>query len=171
MNFESVAKTIGGAVSRALHLTIDTTNRISIEVRNFEDAIEAAADGFEKKYIDLYEMARKFKYTVDILQRNNYPIVVEKLKEAIQWLEEHSEDVVDKKFYGAYMYAWSCDIYKNKIKNARNEAGLTQKEFSEMFEIPLDTVKHWDSGRRNPPEWAEKLIIEKLGTLKKTTSQ
>ena len=69
------------------------------------------------------------------------------------------------------MYAWSCDIYKNKIKNARNEAGLTQKEFSEMFEIPLDTVKHWDSGRRNPPEWAEKLIIEKLGTLKKTTSQ
>lgn len=54
-----------------------------------------------------------------------------------------------------------------EIKDYRKSAGLTQKEFSELFGIPIDTVKHWDSGRRNPPEWAEKLIIEKLETMKK----
>lgn len=50
----------------------------------------------------------------------------------------------------------------NLIKERRKSAGLTQEEFSKFFEIPLDTVKNWDSGRRKPPGWAEKLIIEKL---------
>lgn len=48
----------------------------------------------------------------------------------------------------------------------RISAGLTQEEFSKLFEIPIDTVKGWDSGRRKPPEWAEKLIIEKLKRMK-----
>lgn len=53
------------------------------------------------------------------------------------------------------------------IKEARIEAGFTQKKFSETFEIPLDTVKNWETGRRKPPEWAEKLIIEKLNNMEK----
>lgn len=48
------------------------------------------------------------------------------------------------------------------IKEHRQAAGLTQKQFAEYFKIPLDVVKSWDSGRRRPPEWAEILIIEKL---------
>lgn len=54
-----------------------------------------------------------------------------------------------------------------KIKEARKSAGYTQKEFSKLFEIPIDTVKGWECGRSCPPKWAEKLIIEKLDTLKK----
>lgn len=49
-----------------------------------------------------------------------------------------------------------------KIKEVRTDAGLTQKQFSELLEIPIDVVKSWDSGRRSPPEWVEKLIIEKI---------
>ena len=52
------------------------------------------------------------------------------------------------------------------IKEYRQAVGLTQKQFSELFEIPIDVVKSWDSGRRKPPEWAEKLIIEKLNAIK-----
>lgn len=51
------------------------------------------------------------------------------------------------------------------IKEYRKKAGLTQEKFSEIFEIPLDTVKKWDSGARSPVLWAEKLIIEKLNTM------
>lgn len=55
-----------------------------------------------------------------------------------------------------------------KIKEYRKAAGLTQKQFCELFKIPIDVVKSWDSGRRNPPEWTEKLIIEKLeGNMEK----
>lgn len=52
------------------------------------------------------------------------------------------------------------------IKKHRESAGLTQKQFSEMFDIPIDTVKGWDSGRRKPPEWAEKLIVKELERMK-----
>lgn len=57
------------------------------------------------------------------------------------------------------------------IKKARIDAGLTQKHFSELFEIPIDVVKSWDSGRRNPPEWAEKLIIEKIERMTRGMSK
>lgn len=57
---------------------------------------------------------------------------------------------------------------QSEIKEKRQQAGLTQKEFSDLFEIPLDTVKNWDSGRRKPQEWAKKLIIEKLDKIIKS---
>ena len=50
----------------------------------------------------------------------------------------------------------------NKIKQARKAAGLTQLAMSERMRIPIDTIKAWDSGRAAPPEWAERLIVEKL---------
>lgn len=48
------------------------------------------------------------------------------------------------------------------IKTYRKKSGLTQKQFSELFGIPIDVVKSWDSGRRNPPAWAENMIIKEL---------
>ena len=50
------------------------------------------------------------------------------------------------------------------IKEYRKAAGLTQKEFSGLFNppIPIDTIKKWDSGKMQPPDWVEGLILEKL---------
>lgn len=53
------------------------------------------------------------------------------------------------------------------IKDYRKKIGLAQQQFADLFGISIDTVKAWDSGRRKPPEWAEKLIIEKLEKLRK----
>lgn len=52
-----------------------------------------------------------------------------------------------------------------KIKEARKAAGLTQGELAELLEVPLDTIKSWDCGRRYPPKWVENLILEKLGKI------
>lgn len=48
------------------------------------------------------------------------------------------------------------------IKESRKAAGLTQKQMSEAFEIPLRTIEAWEAGDRTPPPYVEKLIIEKL---------
>ena len=48
-----------------------------------------------------------------------------------------------------------------RIKEARQAAGLTQKGMSELLFIPLRTIENWESGKRNPPLWAENLIVEK----------
>ena len=50
----------------------------------------------------------------------------------------------------------------NKIKEARKAAGLTQREMSELLGIPMRTIQDWENDRRTPPDWAEKLILEKL---------
>ena len=54
----------------------------------------------------------------------------------------------------------------NKLKQARLNAGLTQKAMSDMFEIPLRTILNWELGERKAPPYVEKLIIDKLKTLK-----
>lgn len=50
------------------------------------------------------------------------------------------------------------------IKDYRKKLGLTQKQFSELFNppIPINTIKKWDSGKMSPPDWVEGIIIEKL---------
>ena len=55
----------------------------------------------------------------------------------------------------------------SKIKEARLEAGLTQQSLAESLEIPKRTIEEWESGRRNPPAYVEKLIIEKLESMGK----
>ncbi len=53
------------------------------------------------------------------------------------------------------------------IKEAREQAGLSRAEMSRLFEIPIRTLEEWDAGRRTPPPYVEKLIIEKLQTISK----
>lgn len=56
---------------------------------------------------------------------------------------------------------------KNSIKEHRQAAGLTQEQFSALFNppIPIDTIKKWDRGKMKPTDWAEGLIIEKLKAM------
>lgn len=54
----------------------------------------------------------------------------------------------------------------NRIKAARDAAGLTQAEVFEALRIPMRTLQDWENNRRTPPEWAERLIIEKLEQIK-----
>jgi predicted nucleotidyltransferase len=48
------------------------------------------------------------------------------------------------------------------IKEARAEYGLTQKELSEITDIPLRTIENWESGKRTPSPWVEKMIYSYL---------
>ena len=49
-----------------------------------------------------------------------------------------------------------------KIKETRAVYNITQKELSEITEIPLRTIENWESGKRKPSPWVEKLVIEHL---------
>lgn len=53
------------------------------------------------------------------------------------------------------------------IKEAREEAGLTQKQVHDLLEIPVRTLQNWESGLRVCPIYVEKLIVEKLLSFKK----
>ena len=44
------------------------------------------------------------------------------------------------------------------IKELRESAGMTQKEFGEYLNIPVRTIQDWERGRRNPPGYVKELI-------------
>ena len=53
------------------------------------------------------------------------------------------------------------------ILEARQEAGLTQKEVFELIGVPVRTLQNWEAGIRICPQYVENLIVEKLLSLKK----
>ncbi len=53
------------------------------------------------------------------------------------------------------------------IKEARAAYGLTQKELSEMTEIPLRTIENWESGKRIPRPWVTKMVHSYLNQFPK----
>jgi predicted nucleotidyltransferase len=48
------------------------------------------------------------------------------------------------------------------IKEARAEYRITQKELSEITDIPLRTIENWESGKRTPSPWVEKMVYSYL---------
>lgn len=52
------------------------------------------------------------------------------------------------------------------IRQVILDSGLNTKEIWEWLGIPIRTIEGWMSGKRKPPEWSEKLLIEKFSTLK-----
>nr|DAJ77192.1 MAG TPA: helix-turn-helix domain protein [Caudoviricetes sp.] len=53
------------------------------------------------------------------------------------------------------------------IKKAREKAGLTQAQVYKLIGVPVRTIQDWEAEKRQPPAWAERLIIEKLNTIVK----
>ena len=57
------------------------------------------------------------------------------------------------------------------LKEARLLAGLTQQQMSDLFEIPKRSIENWEAGDRKPPAYVEKLIVEKLLSMKNTPTR
>lgn len=55
----------------------------------------------------------------------------------------------------------TCEGWKT-IKEAREAKGITRAELARWLGIPKRTLENWDTGVNEPPEWAKKLIIEKI---------
>ena len=48
------------------------------------------------------------------------------------------------------------------IKRLRESSGMTQKAFSDYFNIPRRTIEDWDAERRKCPEYLLRLMEYKL---------
>lgn len=62
-------------------------------------------------------------------------------------------------------------MYKNKIKEIRNNCNMTQKEFSDYLRIPKRSIEDWEAGRRKPPDYLINLIKYKIENEKKAPSR
>lgn len=51
---------------------------------------------------------------------------------------------------------------KIDIRELRDETGLTQKAFADMYEIPVSTLRKWEQHEAAPPDYVLKLIARTL---------
>ena len=51
---------------------------------------------------------------------------------------------------------------KERLKMLRERSGMSQRQFADYFEIPIDTLRNWEQGRRQCPEYLLNLIQYKL---------
>lgn len=47
----------------------------------------------------------------------------------------------------------------NPIKAARLNAGYTQQQVNDALGIPLRTLTQWETGRRTPPEYVQRMYM------------
>lgn len=45
------------------------------------------------------------------------------------------------------------------VRQVRKRAGMTQAEFSKRYRIPIDSLRAWETRRRNPDQTAQTLLI------------
>lgn len=55
----------------------------------------------------------------------------------------------------------------NEFKTARLAAKLTQQEMSELMKIPKRTIEDWECGRRNPPLYVKRFVLNELAEIAK----
>ncbi len=46
----------------------------------------------------------------------------------------------------------------SNVKELRALTGLSQKSFSDKYQIPKRTLEDWESGKRTPPEYVISLL-------------
>jgi DNA-binding transcriptional regulator YiaG len=64
---------------------------------------------------------------------------------------------------------YSTINFAEEFKTARIEAGLTQVQMLEHYDIPHRTVQDWERGIRIPPPYVKRLVLEELKRKKKKT--
>ena len=52
--------------------------------------------------------------------------------------------------------------FKDELKELRKKNNITQAGLSKMLEVPKRTIENWEGGINKPPEYVQRLILEKL---------
>ena len=55
--------------------------------------------------------------------------------------------------------------FPDQLKSIRADLGKSVKEITDLLEVPRRTWEDWEAGKRTPPRYVEKLIVEKLNSL------
>lgn len=75
-----------------------------------------------------------------------------------------SQDPLSQDEYAAFN-AWAVSELKKLSRSTRaviKAAGLTQKKAAALIGMPSRTLEDWLTGKREPSEWVERLVVEKL---------
>lgn len=108
-------------------------------------------------------MKKRFKGTFEICRMG-----VAAIKEAVVYCRAYSKEDAAKILIGyehtlphsrkTLVAVEEVDTHMHEIKEIRGISGLTQEDFALKYEIPLPTLKCWETGTRTPPDYVVRLL-------------
>ena len=57
--------------------------------------------------------------------------------------------------------------FKDALKAARAVTGLSQQAMADQTLIPKRTIEEWEAGRRTPPPYVQRFVLNELNGMKK----
>jgi DNA-binding transcriptional regulator YiaG len=54
-----------------------------------------------------------------------------------------------------------------KLKAARTAASLSQQRMADITLIPMRTIQDWEGGKRTPPPYVMRFVLNELESMKK----
>ena len=54
------------------------------------------------------------------------------------------------------------EIFKERLKAARKQSGLSAEKFAEKYDIPVNTYRDWEAGRTQPPIYSASAILNAM---------
>ena len=54
------------------------------------------------------------------------------------------------------------EVFSQRLKEARNVAGLSQQGMADQMLIPKRTIEKWETGERIPPEYVQRFVLNEL---------
>ena len=57
--------------------------------------------------------------------------------------------------------------FADQLRGARKAADLTQHGMADRTLIPFRTLQDWEGGRRTPPPYVQRFVLNELASLKK----
>lgn len=129
-------------------------------------------------YIDDAEMIRGEKlhseeYETEMVEASSsqeaIDLIIEYLKEQIiqnsDFSPEQNGDEINVMDGDEIVERYYNFSVKSPVKELREELGMSQAATARLFEMPVRTLQDWESGKRTPPHWVEKLVLEKLEAM------
>lgn len=52
--------------------------------------------------------------------------------------------------------------FAEELRTIRTEAGWSRPKMVERVGVPLRTIEDWEGGKRTPPEYVQRLVIDRL---------
>ena len=119
---------------------------------------------FENCYTDGDTMAEAIENADDVLNLMLYDMNEEDVPKAtdIANVPLPKAGFVNYVMADTVAYQEVIERENNPIKYAMKKAGLNIKKLSDLLEAPYRTVQDWVAGKKKPPTWCQKLIIEKI---------
>lgn len=57
------------------------------------------------------------------------------------------------------------ETFAERLKAARAATGMSQQAMADRMLIPKRTIEDWEAGRRTPPEYVQRFVLNELDSL------